>query len=341
VAIISIKDKGVSFVGIRERIMFQRYSLSVAILIFVAGVAVGNATDSADSSGNVPNRNTPQKLQEAWLQFHEKDLCQEVDAIFDFSGSGMEVHGRFESDKGLQKFERLFESLKRSFPVELHLTRAESEKKEKEEEEENPPPSLWQNLELRANLGENIESIGGQTVEERLQRTGSPMPDYSSPLMKQRVKIFAEQTLNLNKRMRQYASDLEALAAVAYDRGRSHDVQSKALVVCTKHAQSLDRQIVKLTASLVLAFPLSEKKKRVSLVEDPAISGIKDPMGKAAQLSAAVQKVSQRVHQFIYPEGYTVKLDDLRHPSLLQALDVLRGLVLDFKKSLGQSVHKK
>jgi len=83
----------------------------------------------ADLSGSTPNRNTPQKLQDAWLSFHETDLCQEVDAIFVFRKSGLEVWSRIESDKTFQKFHELFEPLKNSYPVELYTTRPSEEKK--------------------------------------------------------------------------------------------------------------------------------------------------------------------------------------------------------------------
>jgi len=49
-----------------------------------------DAPDIDDWPFSVPNQNTPQKLWEAWLSFHETDLCQEVDALFVFNRSGME-----------------------------------------------------------------------------------------------------------------------------------------------------------------------------------------------------------------------------------------------------------
>jgi hypothetical protein len=318
--------------------MLRLALLGTRILFCIAVLAAVGATGLAGSSGNVPDKNTPQKLQEAWLHFHETDLCQEVDAVFVFSGSGMEVWCRIESDRSLQKFRTLFDPMKRSFPVELYITRAEAENKNGDEAD--PPPSLWQNMELRANLGEHIALIVGQAIEEPFRPKPSPMSDSLSIFLKQRLRIYAEQALNLNKRIERYAVDLEALARIAYEPRQSRDIQSKAISACAKHAQGLDKQIGKLSASLELAFPLSERKKRATVREATAISVVKEPAEKAVQISTAVRSVGRRVHQFIYPEEYTVELEDLRHPSLLQSLDSLRALVSDFEKSLGRPVRK-
>jgi hypothetical protein len=318
--------------------MLRLAFLGIGILVCTAVIATGDAADFAGSSGNVPTKSTPHKLQEAWLHFHETDLCQEVDAIFVFNGSGMEVWCRIESDKNLQRFSELFGSLKRSFPVELYLTRAEADKKKADEED--PPPSFWQNLELRANLGEHIALIAGQAFEEPFEPKPTPRPDSFNTLLKQRLRLYAEQTLNLNRRVARYAVDLEALTRVAYDPDQSHDIQSKAIAVCAKHAQGLEKQIAKLTASLELAFPSSERKRRTAIRDAPAISEIRGPAEEVSHISISVQSVGRRVHQFIYPEEYTVELEDLRHPSLLQSLDSLRELVSDFEKSLGKPGRK-
>lgn len=300
----------------------------------LSGIVAGRAAGVADSTDNVPNRNTPQKLQEAWLEFHESDLCQEVDSVFVFSGNGLEVWSRIESEKILQKFQGLFEPLKDSYPVELYTTRCEADKRS--DEEDDPPPSLWQNLELRTNLGEYIPAIAGRMLEDRLQSKASTMPDSVSPFLKQRLKIYAEQVLNWNKRMERYASDLSLLARAAFAPGGAAAVRSKAIDACASHIQNLDKHIGKLTDNLQLAFPAPERKEHSSRHELP-VRFPKDPVEKAQLIATSARSVSQRVFRFVYPENYTVELGELRHPGLLESLNALRSMVSDFKKSLSKS----
>jgi hypothetical protein len=305
-----------------------RLVLWIAWIICSAATAAG-APDIADWPLSVPNSSTPQKLREAWLSFHENGLCQEVDALFVFNKNGMEVWSRIERDKDQRKFLKLFESLRNSYPIELYTTRSPEE--DKEDSEEEPPPSLWQNYELRSNLGDRIGLVIGRlSSEERIQFESPPV----DPSLKQRLLIYAEQTLNRNKRMKQYALDLAALARAAYAPGASSEMKSRAFIVCSDHAQRLEKYIGKLTANLAQALPISEKKKRSLSQPETAGSAGKDPEEKAKRISAAALSVSRRVYHFIHPEDYTVELDELRNPSLLESLWELRGMVLDFEKSL-------
>ena len=102
-------------------------------------------------------KDTPRKLQEAWLRFHEIGLCQEVDADFVFDDGGMKVWSRIGSDKIYLKFQELFAPLRNLYHVELYINRPRGEKES--ENGDNPPPSLWQNYELRSNLGEHAAQL--------------------------------------------------------------------------------------------------------------------------------------------------------------------------------------
>ncbi len=308
------------------------------LLLLLASMACtsGMAARSAESSGNVPTENTPRKLQEAWLEFHETDLCQDVDAVFLFKKSEVEVWSRIESDKSHQKFQALFDSPKNSYGVALYTTRAEVVKKK---DDEDPPPSLWQNFELRRNLGEF--ALTTFNTEERTISQGTIQPSVLSPLMKQRLKIYGEQVLNWNKRMERYALDMVALTRVACSPDGLPAVKAKANAVCRAHAQNLDKQVGKLIANLEQAIPSSEKTKRKTSRPAAPMSAADYPVERAVQISSAAQRVSRRIHRFIYPEDHTVELDELRYPSLLDSLGALRQMVAEFDKTPAAPARRK
>lgn len=305
----------------------------LSLLIFSAICFVGAAKGisvSAHSSENAPGGGTPRELQEAWLRFHETDLCQEVDAVFIFHRNGMEAWSRIESDKTQLRFQELFNALRDSFRIELYTTRPPSKKKS--ENEEDPPPSIWQNLELRANLGDPAAQFKGRLdPEERIQVYEMP-----SGLMKQRLLIYAERTLDGSRKMERYADDLPALVRLSLDPAATPELKSKSIQVCAAHVQSLEKQIVKLTSNLTLAFPKSSKGDRQSSPQ--AVSAItgKTLADKAEQVSANTHNVAQRIERFIHPETYTIGLDELRNPSLLESLRGLKEMVVEFQKSVSK-----
>ena len=128
-----------------------------------AGVAAATDTIAA-LYDDTPHKNTPRKLQEAWLRFHEVGLCQEVDAAFVFDDSGMKVWSRIGSDRIYLKFQELFAPLRNLYRVELYINRPREEKEA--ENEDNPPPSLWQNYELRSNLGDRAAQLSVYAEEQ-------------------------------------------------------------------------------------------------------------------------------------------------------------------------------
>jgi len=293
---------------------------------------------AAGSGGSIPNKNTPRKLQDAWLEFHETGLCQEIDAVFVFRKDGMEVWSRIESDKQYEKFQALFEPLKAAHSVTLYTTRAETDKKK---DADDPPPSLWQNIELRRNLGEFAPAIAGLSMEESLQFPRSAAQSGFGSFMKQRLKIYAEQVLNWSRKTERYSLDLVALMRVAHGPDGLPDVKLKAIAAAKDHAQNMGKMIGKLSANLEQAFPLSERKKRRSTGPAKPVVAARNPVETAMRISSAAQRIAQRVHHFIFPENYTVKLDELRNPSLLESLGALRQMVMEFEKTLGESARKK
>ncbi|MBN1569060.1 MAG: hypothetical protein JXA73_14520 [Acidobacteria bacterium] len=312
----------------RNRTGMIRLVLSIAWIICFALIATGGF-DIADRPLSIPNKSTPQKLREAWLSYHETGLCQDIDAIFVFNKNGMEVWSRIERDKDLRKFLKLFEPLKSSYPVALYTTRPPEG--DKEDHLEDPPPSLWQNYELRSNMGDRISLLTYRQISETLIYLDSPEMDI---LLKQRLLIYAEQILNWNKRIRQYALGLSALTRATYDPSLSHELKSRACSICSDHAQELEKHIGKLASNLEQALPVSEKKKRSRAKSEATFRAIKDPVERANRIAAIANAVTRRVYRFVHPENFTVELDELRNSSLLESLRELRGMVSDFEKSL-------
>jgi len=297
----------------------------------------GKELHPAELSGEVPNKNTPRKLQEAWLEFHKTDLCQEIDAVFIFCNDSMEIWSRIENEKHYQKFQALFEPLKVANSVALYTTRAEPDKKK---DEDDPPPSLWQNIELRRNLGEYAPAIAGLSMKQALQFPRLTRQSDFAPFLNQRLRIYSEQVLDWSKKTERYSKDLVALMRVAHDPEGFSDLKPKAIAVAQAHAQNMEKILRKLKASLEQAFPSADRKKRTSSRPAKPVIPAHDALEKAVRISSAAQSISQRVYNFIFPENHTVKLDELRNPSLLESLSVLREMTSDFEKSLGRSAKQ-
>lgn len=290
-----------------------------------AGVAAANDT-SAALYDDTPHKGTPRKLQEAWLHFHEAGLCQEVDAAFVFDDSGVKVWSRIGSDRNYLKFQELFAPLRNLYRVELYLNRPREEKEA--ENGDNPPPSLWQNYELRSNLGDRAAQ--SSVYSEEQITINAPQTDA---LLKQRLLVYAVQTLSRNRKMEHYALDLFALARMALDSGIPPDIRSKALAICLTHAKSLEKNIGKLASDLAQAIPGSAKGERGSAQPPGPYTENRLLLEEAEQIYAYTQSIARRVYCFIYPEYYTVELEELRNPGLLESLRMLQRMVLEFQKA--------
>jgi hypothetical protein len=302
----------------------------IVSLFLLAGLAMA---PTRISSEDMPAQGTPTKLLEAWLRFHEGDWCQGVDAVFVFSKSGMEAWCLIEDERSYQKLQELLAPLRNSYRIDLYATRPRAEKKS--DSQTDPPPSLWENFELRSYLGDPFaraqERYNSDPLSEILD---IPVPD---PSLKQRLIIYAAQTLEWSRRMERYARDLPVLARMALDPSAVSELRPLAAAACMEHAQGLGKYLGRVEANLVSAFPKS--KRELSGPEKPGtVWGT--PVDGALQIAAAAQNVAQRVYRFIHPEQYTVGLDELRQPSLLQALRALEGMDSDFQKALTKAALK-
>jgi hypothetical protein len=276
----------------------------------------------------LPGRNTPKELTEAWLRFHEAELCQGIDAVFVFKDNGMEVRGRIEDESAFQKFEAMLQPLRGSHKVELHLDRRQEEKTPGEKREMDPPASLWENYELRSFLGDPAARARERIDFEEDSVLYLPPP---ADMLKQRLLIYADQVLEWNRKIERYAKHVSALTRVARDPGLPPGLHTSASVVAMAHARNMEKFLSKLNANLEHAFPRFEKRDR-TIQPEKAGPAPKDITDFADQVADYAHTVSQRVSQFIHPEHYTVGLDELRRPGLLEDLKTLQKMNSDFQK---------
>lgn len=313
---LSAYSKGINIIG-------GKLSRSVSFcLVLILTIII---MPPAALSRSVPGPDTPDPLKNAWLQFHGSNLCQGVDAVFSFNDRGVEIWSLVEDEKSYRKFIQLLEPLKPAYRIEVYATYPQKE--EKPDNRREPPPSLWQNYELRSYLGDPFaRGMERADFEQRTQLYLSP-PDE---IIRQQLVLFAEQTLDWNRKMERYARDLPSLIRTAADPQLSSPLKSSAKEICLEHVRGIERYIGRLNSNLSRALPRSDANE--SGEEAKPVDGTL--IERATRISEAVGKVSQRVHRFIHPENFTVSLDELREPSLLQSLKMLQKMDSELRKAL-------
>jgi hypothetical protein len=313
--------------------MVRFFLLFCICAIFLAIPPAANSDQDAPPE-SIPDRDTPKELTEAWLRFHEADLCQAVDTVFVFTKDGVELRSVIEDQKSYEKLEGLFAPLRNSWKIEMDATRpAEEPKSDDGHAEREPPASIWENHELRSFFGDPAARSKERQGFEDDPNFVPPSPD---PLLKQRLLLFADQTLAWNKKMERYAKDIPALARVALDPAQPQNLRAKAMAVCEAHAKNLNKIVGKLFANLEHAFPSPQKKDRSARTEKPDVD-LKTPLDRADNLAEFTRTVGQRVYQFIHPEHHSVGLDELRQPALLDSLKDLRKTAGDFQHALSKT----
>jgi hypothetical protein len=202
------------------------------------------------------------------------------------------------------------------------------------DDKRDPPTSLWENYELRSFLGDPIARAKEREGFEEESLLNFP----PSNLLKQRLLIYAEQTLALSRKMERFAKDLPVLTRAALDPGIAPGLRMQAKTVCLAHSQNLERAIGKLNGNLEAAFPRSPKKERPAQPENLAVP-LKTPVDRANYISELTQDVAKRVYQFIHPdpEHYTVGLDELRRPSLLGYFKTLKKADQEYKTAIAKA----
>lgn len=275
-----------------------------------------------------PTHETPRALAIAWLSYHEADLCQGIDSVFAFGEEGLEIWSLVEDERSYDRFRGILNALRDSHRIVLHETRLPPERVKVGDLD--VPPSLWENYELRLYLGDPVARVQILEDSEDRSRADSGKPDE---FLKHRLYMFAEQTLDWNRKMKRYSSDLPALVQVALDVSLAPDLRSRAGAVGRNHLQNMNRYIEKIEKNLSAAIPGSERTMRTPGSSDKHTAA-KASVESATLISSAAEKLARRIFNFIYPEQYTVDLDELRQSSLLESLRELKTMNADLQKAL-------
>jgi len=274
---------------------------------------------------DLPRADIPRPLREVWLAFHQAELCRGLDAVFVFYRDGLEVWCAIDEEKSYQKLIELIAPRKAQFRIELYPARLPEIKKTREELT-TPPPSLWQNFELRAYFGDPFTEAGrGATAARVEEETGGPEAQ-----LKQRLLLFAAQTIEWANRLKRYGCELPALAWAAADEGAGADIRPQVRAVCVQHAREVERIAQKLGENMARALPRPEKQARRARPPARPRSAGGTPVQKAARLAEACREIGDRVYRFIYPDSHTVGLADLREPDLPAALRALEESASEF-----------
>jgi len=301
----------------------------------------------------MPNRDTPPELVEAWLDFHRKGLCRNLDAVFAFDGNGMEIWCRSEENRDYRKLQKIIKPLLNSHSVELYTTRPP---KKAGEDDALPwtaiPPSLAENRELRSYLRPfagftdppRVRVVTYIDEEGQTQTYTQVLPSppgaaaanaiAADRVMRSRLINWVKLVTENNRIMRQYAEDIPELIHAALEPAFSTILQRLAMGICRKHAKDLVKSIQDLNKNLLRAFPKPAAKAAKNKKETPKASPAVIEM--ANKIAADARALSGRIYRFIYPSQHTVDLDELQNPGLLVSLDALDAETRAFEQALAR-----
>ena len=294
----------------------------------------------------MPNRDTPPRLIEAWLDFHREGLCRNLDAVFAFDGQGMEIWCRSENNRNFRKLQKIVDALRNSHNVELYITRPPKNSSEDYKVTWTEiPPALAENRELlrslrppagsQPNIVTLVDSEGQLYTRVLYDAPGTAAANATRTLWS-RLTVWANQVLGNNRIMRQYAADIPELMSAAFEPAFAAALRGRARDVCRKHAKDLAKSIRNLKKDVSRAFPGTSAKnavnkkaaKKQSQADLPAV------MAKADIIAAEARILSGRIYRFIYPEQHTVDLNELKRPGLIVSLDALEAEANDFERAL-------
>jgi len=266
----------------------------------------------------------PLALRSLWLDYHQAELCQDLDSVFVFRPDGIEIWCAIQNEKSYQKLGELCKPLEGTLQFDLYPTRYPREKPK--EEDRNPPPSLMNNNELLSYLADPF-------ARRRMDETGVEIPQAGLGIsLKQRLMAFAEQTLESAERLKRYSTDLGALAWGASAPAADPGWRSRCRDVCGRHAREIEKVAQRLGDDLSRAFPRGERPEKPEAAEVTRGGG--SVRERADQLAVAAEEAARRVYRFIYPERHTVGLEELRQPGLIAALQNLEAMAAGLQNAL-------
>jgi hypothetical protein len=152
-------------------------------------------------------------------------------------------------------------------------------------------------------------------------------------MLKQRLILFADQTIEWERRMARSARDLPALAGAALGPETPGDLRARASAACLAHARAVDRYAQRLGENMSQALPKGKQKSSSRRAQKgPSKPG--SAMAAAHQIADSASAAARRIYRFINPRDHTVELVDLKEPSLLEALRNLRKQVAAFQRTI-------
>ena len=222
---LSAYSKGINIIG-------GKLSRSVSFcLVLILTIII---MPPAALSRSVPGPDTPDPLKNAWLQFHGSNLCQGVDAVFSFNDRGVEIWSLVEDEKSYRKFIQLLEPLKPAYRIEVYATYPQKE--EKPDNRREPPPSLWQNYELRSYLGDPFaRGMERADFEQRTQLYLSP-PDE---IIRQQLVLLPSRRLTGTGKW----NVMPGSSIIDPNRGGSAtelSLKSSAKEICLEHVRGIE-----------------------------------------------------------------------------------------------------
>jgi len=230
-----------------------------------------------------------------------------------------------DESRAMDKLRQRAEALRGSCRVDLYFTRLPRDQNHRDDSQ--PPPSLWNNEQLRMHLQETgAWTPDGLAVSEEQHTLRDP-----AFALKSRIQLFADQTLEAGRRIRQYSVDMRELSRVALDPAARPEAAARARSIFLSHAAGLNRSLGRLDDNLKRALPIPSRGVQQTGEEKSPRAPVR-PSESVAEIVRAGESIHRRVYRFLYPDEHTVGLADLREPTLLESVAELRRLVLPILK---------
>jgi hypothetical protein len=269
-------------------------------------------------AGDGPPPGTAPEFCEAWLRFHESDLCESLDVVFVFRPRSLEVWVAPGDEKEAQKLREQLGALRSAGRLEFYAPRAPAEPKSTAER--TPPPGLWNNGQLRQYLQDPFHSA-------RLSDPGPAGEDPSSQndrSLRLRMLSYADQLLEWSVRLRRFAEHLPDLSVLAFSPATPAGLRTRAVSSCNSHLREVERLADRLQKSLEPAIPKADRRGQTKAAAQSSL-GTLTSEAAIRKVASEAGTIARRTRRFLFPRTHTVGLEDLKDPDLLWALRSLRA----------------
>jgi len=290
----------------------------LGLLVLISLILPNDSSSAAErdpsdisSSFTLP---APREIIDVYLRFHERDLCEGVEAVFVPGDDCLRIWCRVEDRGRYRELLKLLEPVSASTGIEMYAAEPVSE--DGSEEEDALPPSLWENDELRHLLWIPM-------IRSSMNASADTPFFMVSPedIFKQRLLIFSEQTIDRSLELEKFAGELPTLTHLALDSSLDDELRALAANVCRAHSKKVSKIAGKLEKNINQALPGKNSTGELEMLDTAA-----DLQALAKRIAIESHNIARCVYLFIYPDQYTVKLDELRNPNLLSSLCYLQVL---------------